>query len=105
MGGTCGSSCGCLISKCANRSSISSEAQVEGSGNDSSVEEADKNRLLAAQGAELLQGALVEGPADAHSDNHGPRKPLSDIGNTLVRVSLINIISQTSLYLLENSST
>ncbi|KAK7372955.1 hypothetical protein VNO80_06346 [Phaseolus coccineus] len=85
MGGTCGSSCGCLASKCANRSSISSEAQVEGSGNDSGIEEADKNRLLAAQGAELLQGALVEGPADAHSDNHGPRKPLSDIGNTLAK--------------------
>ncbi|XP_017431173.2 kinesin-like protein KIN-4C [Vigna angularis] len=85
MGGTCGSSCGCLVSKCANRSSISSEAQVEGSGNDSSIEEADKNRLLAAQGAELLQGALVEGPADAHPDNHGPRKPLSDIGNTLAK--------------------
>ncbi|KOM47746.1 hypothetical protein LR48_Vigan07g145000 [Vigna angularis] len=85
MGGTCGSSCGCLVSKCANRSSISSESQVEGSGNDSSIEEADKNRLLAAQGAELLQGALVEGPADAHPDNHGPRKPLSDIGNTLAK--------------------
>jgi len=86
LGGTCGSSCGCLASKCANRSSVSNEAQVEGAGNDSSIDEADKDRLLVAQGAELLQGALVEGPAEVHSD-HGPRKPLSDIGNTLVRVS------------------
>jgi len=96
-GGTCGSSCGCRASKCANRSPISNDAQVEGSGNDSSIEEANKYRLLAAQGAELLQGALVEGPADAHSDNHGPRKPLSDIGNTLVRVSHNFINHQSNL--------
>lgn len=86
LGGICGSSCGCLASKCANRASGSNESPVEGTGNDSSIQEADKDHLLAAQGAELLQGALVEGPAEVHSD-HGPRKPLSDIGNTLVRVS------------------
>lgn len=86
LGGSCGSSCGCLASKCANRASVTNTPQVEGTGSDSSVGEADTCRLLAAQGAELLQGALVEGPADAHSD-HGPRKPLSDIGNTLVRGS------------------
>ncbi|XP_029130522.1 kinesin-like protein KIN-4C [Cajanus cajan] len=84
LGGTCGSSCGCLASKCANRISVSNESQVEGTGNASSIEESNKDRLLAAQGAELLQGALVEGPAEAHSD-HGPRKPLSDIGNTLAK--------------------
>ncbi|XP_027368410.1 kinesin-like protein KIN-4C [Abrus precatorius] len=80
LGNSCGSSCGCLASKCANRASVSNE----GTSNDSSTEEADKDRLLAAQGAELLQGALVEGPAEAHSV-HGPRKPLSDIGNTLAK--------------------
>lgn len=95
MGIGCGSSCGCRASKCANRGgSASNESQeptqsgsVEGTENDSSVEEADKDHLLATQGAELLQGALVERPAEAHSD-HVRRKPLSDIGNSLVRVSL-----------------
>ncbi|KAL2317622.1 hypothetical protein Fmac_031498 [Flemingia macrophylla] len=84
MGGSCGSSCGCLSSKCANRASVFKESQVEGTGNDSSIEDANRDRLLAAQGAELLHGALVDGPADAHSE-HGPRKPLSDIGNTLAK--------------------
>ncbi|KAG5122501.1 hypothetical protein JHK84_040841 [Glycine max] len=84
LGGICGSSCGCLASKCANRTSGSNESPVEGTGNDSSIQEADKDHLLAAQGAELLQGALIGGPAEAHSD-HGPRKPLSDIGNTLAK--------------------
>ncbi|KAK7385390.1 hypothetical protein VNO78_31107 [Psophocarpus tetragonolobus] len=79
QGSSCGSSCGCLASKCANRASVLNESQVEGTGNDSSIEEADKDRLLAAQGAELLQGALVEGPTEAH------RRPLSDIGNTLAK--------------------
>ncbi|KAK7321269.1 hypothetical protein VNO77_31748 [Canavalia gladiata] len=91
LGNSCGSSCGCLSSKCANRASVSNESQeqtqslfIEGTSNDSSAEEADKDRLLAAQGAELLQGALVERPAEAHS-THGTRKPLSDIGNTQAR--------------------
>lgn len=74
MGIGCGSSCGCRETKCANREG--------GTVNDPGSDEADKNRLLATQGAELLQGALV-GPAEANSD-HGPRKALSDIGNTLV---------------------
>lgn len=90
LGVGCGSSCGCRETKCANRGSVSNEGtqsvSVEGTGSDSGIDEADKERLLATQGAELLQGALVEGPAEAKSDN-GPRKPLSDIGNKLVRVS------------------
>ncbi|KAK7301105.1 hypothetical protein RJT34_11965 [Clitoria ternatea] len=85
LGNTCGSSCGCLPSKCANRASVSNESQERTqSGFIEGIEQADKDRILAAQGAELLQGALVERPAEAHSD-HGPRKPLSDIGNTLVK--------------------
>lgn len=75
MGIGCGSSCGCRETKCANREG--------GTVNDPGSDEADKNRLLATQGAELLQGALV-GPAEANTD-HGPRKALSDIGNTLTK--------------------
>ncbi|KAJ1416422.1 hypothetical protein SESBI_17380 [Sesbania bispinosa] len=85
LGNSCGSSCGCRASKCANRALVSNESQEPTqSGNDSSIEEADKDHLLATQGAELLQGALVERPAEAQSD-HAPRKPLSDIGNTLAK--------------------
>ncbi|KAL3034538.1 hypothetical protein AAZX31_02G200200 [Glycine max] len=104
LGGTCGSSCGCLASKCANRSSVSNEAQVEGAGNDSSIDEADKDRLLVAQGAELLQGALVEGPAEVHSD-HGPRKPLSDIGNTLAKSNAQNANQRRKWAKKRNKST
>lgn len=50
--------------------------------NDSGSDEANKNRLLATQGAELLQGALIEGPAETKTDN-APRKALSDNGNSL----------------------
>lgn len=96
LGFGCGSSCGCRASKCANRAPISAESQeptqsgsVEGTtGNDSSNEEADKERILATHGAELLQGALVERPAEAQN-GQVPRKALSDIGNTLVRVVLL----------------
>lgn len=95
MGNSCGSSCGCLATKCANRaSSISNESEepllqsglVRRTKNNSSIEETDENRLLATQGAELLQGALADRPAEANSEQ-GLRKPLSDIGNTQVRVS------------------
>jgi hypothetical protein len=86
MGIDCGSSCGCRETKCANREG--------GAVNDPGSDEADKNRLLATQGAELLQGALV-GPAEANTD-HGPRKALSDIGNTLVCPSFS--LSMSSIY-------
>lgn len=85
LGIGCGSSCGCRASKCANRASGSKMSQ-EGAENDSSIDEADKDRLLATQGAELLQGALVERPPKPPNDE-GRRKALSDIGNTLVRVT------------------
>ncbi|KAK7351230.1 hypothetical protein VNO77_10526 [Canavalia gladiata] len=96
MGNSCGSSCGCLATKCANRASISNELQeptqsilVHKTGNNSSIEETDKHRLLATQGAELLQGALVDRLAETNSDQ-GPRKPLSDIGNTEVKSNAQN---------------
>ncbi|MCI03505.1 chromosome-associated kinesin KIF4-like, partial [Trifolium medium] len=74
----CGSSCGCRETKCANRG----RQPVSADGTENDSDEADKNSLLATQGAQLLQGALVERPTEAKTDN-GPRKALSDIGNTL----------------------
>ncbi|MED6197786.1 Kinesin-like protein KIN-4C [Stylosanthes scabra] len=87
LGGFCGSSCGCRAMKCANR--VANESQepgsVEGTGNDSSTEESEKDRILATQGAELLQGALIDGPAETNNNGRGSRKALSDIGNTLAK--------------------
>ncbi|TKY74442.1 Kinesin protein FRA1 [Spatholobus suberectus] len=96
MGSSCGSSCGCLATKCANRASISNESQeptqwglVQSSGNYPSIEETDKDRLLVTQGAELLQGALVDRVAETNGDQR-PRKPLSDIGNAQVKTNAKN---------------
>lgn len=85
MGSSCGSSCGCQVNKCANRASISNESR-EGPAQSASIEETDKDRLLVTQGAELLQGALVDRHPETNNDQ-GHRKPLSDIGNTQVRAS------------------
>ncbi|KAI5446405.1 hypothetical protein KIW84_014292 [Lathyrus oleraceus] len=52
----------------------------------SSSEEANQNRLLATQGAELLQGALIEEYAKTKTDN-APKKALPNIGNTLGRIN------------------
>ena len=81
MGNSCGSSCSCLSTKCANRASISNESQEPTQS--ASIEETD---LLVTQGAELIQGALVDRLDEINSDR-GHRKPLSDIGNTQVCVS------------------
>jgi len=83
MGSSCGNSCGCQVNKCENRSSISDESQ-EWPAQSASFEETDKDRLLVTQGAELLQGALVDGHPETNNDQ-ARRKPLSDIGNTQVR--------------------
>lgn len=79
MGNTCGRSCGCLETKCANRASISNEEPAELEVTENGINETEKH--LATQGAELLKSALIK-PTETNSD-HGPRKPLSDIGNTV----------------------
>ncbi|XP_019417763.1 PREDICTED: kinesin-like protein KIN-4C isoform X3 [Lupinus angustifolius] len=90
-GSSCGNSCVCLETKCANRAiSTTNESQeptqpglVERTENNCSIEETDEH-LLATQGVELLQGALADMPPEIVPDQ-GPRKPLSDIGNALVK--------------------
>ncbi|KGN60259.1 kinesin-like protein KIN-4C [Cucumis sativus] len=94
-GGACGSSCGCIPSKCSNRGSKSDrDASMQldlfkdvrnGTENDETDEE---NQDLVSHGARLLQNALAERPSDAPptaEDGGAKRKPLSDIGNTLVK--------------------
>jgi hypothetical protein len=85
MGNSCGSSCSCLATKRANRASTLDE----------SLEPIQSELHLATQGAELLQAALADRPAEANSDQ-GPRKPLSDIGNTQVHVTHYSSSSKKS---------
>jgi len=89
MGNSCGSSCSCLATKCANRASTL----------DDSLEPIQSKLHLATQGAELLQAALADRPAEANSDQ-GPRKPLSDIGNTQVHVTHYSSSSKKSTFFL-----
>lgn len=85
-GESCGMSCGCMATKCANRnvdkSQQSDVADVIAS--DSGIDEPEKDRLLASHGAMLLQSALVDKPTETSEDGGPRRKPLSDIGNTTV---------------------
>ncbi|WJX34931.1 Kinesin-like protein KIN-4C [Trifolium repens] len=74
IGNSCGSFCSCLTTKCDNRASILNESH----------EPIQSGLPLITQGAELLQGALADRPAEANNDQ-GPRKPLSDIGNKQVK--------------------
>ncbi|XP_052726740.1 kinesin-like protein KIN-4C [Vigna angularis] len=88
MGSSCGSSCGCQVNKCANRASISNVSR-EGPAQSASIEETEKDRILVTQGAELLQGALVDRHPETNNDQ-GHRKPLSDIGNTQMKSNAKN---------------
>ena len=94
-GGACGLSCGCIPSKCSNRGSISERDEsmqpdlvgdVENATENGETNE-DESRDLVSNGARLLQNALAERPSEAPpaEDGGAKRKPLSDIGNTLVR--------------------
>ncbi|XP_030933548.1 kinesin-like protein KIN-4C [Quercus lobata] len=91
-GGSCGTLCGCLPSKCANKGTVlkdlggSPESEsVEGNGSGSGSDETEKSHSLASQGALLLQSALVEKPVEENDDNGPRRKALADIGNKLAK--------------------
>ncbi|KAJ6808003.1 kinesin-like protein KIN-4C [Iris pallida] len=95
-GSTCGTSCGCVSNKCANREGgfirkeledTSNPEMEESGGSKSSFDSADdqKCKELVAHGAMLLQSALGDRPS---TENHNiqqkgvrQRKPLLDIGN------------------------
>lgn len=91
---TCGVSCGCLPTKCSNRATLKEDDlprsdSTESGGNNglpdaSSVSDDDKSKELASHGAALLQSALTEKSIDENA-NVLQRKPLSDIGNTLIK--------------------
>ncbi|KAF5190528.1 hypothetical protein FRX31_019882 [Thalictrum thalictroides] len=85
-GGTCGASCACVPSKCSNRESGSNMTDVDVSviSEENCINTADieKDKILASQGAMLLQSALAEKPSNVKNEgNETRRRPLSDIGN------------------------
>ncbi|KAJ7958917.1 Kinesin-like protein [Quillaja saponaria] len=92
-GGVCGTSCGCVPTKCSNRresllNDLRESPETEmgvGLGSDAMIDEIDKNHVLASQGARLLQNVLVENSMEINGDGGARRKPLSDIGNTLTK--------------------
>lgn len=89
FGGVCGASCGCVPSKCSNREFDESLKPELGEGTENGLEtDETKDRLLASHGAMLLHSALAEKPAETNDDGGSKRKPLSDIGNTLVSFTL-----------------
>ncbi|KAF5740148.1 chromosome-associated kinesin KIF4B [Tripterygium wilfordii] len=86
-GGICGTSCGCAASKCTNREVF--VANAGGSSQPKMVEnypgifEKD-NSAIASQGAMLPQNEPVEKPAEMNEDCGRRKKPLRDIGNTMM---------------------
>lgn len=91
-GGNCGVSCNCISSKCSNREATLTNAldclphSELGDCND----ETERSQILASEGAKLLQSALAEKLVDANEGNEPRRKPLSDIGNTVVQYFLLS---------------
>ncbi|KDP41481.1 hypothetical protein JCGZ_15888 [Jatropha curcas] len=87
--GICGTSCGCVPSKCSNREDKLDELvqleMSESAGTGSGSDDTDKKHDLASHGAMLLQSALVEKPVETSDNGVVKRKPLSDIGNTVAK--------------------
>lgn len=82
IGSGCSMPCGCTASKCSNREVGAGE---QGVGLFSGPDEKEKSQQeLASHGAMLLQTALSDKPTETKDECGTGRKPLSDIGNTLV---------------------
>lgn len=113
-GNLCGASCGCIVSKCSNRvanfiqkeSDDKLHSELSGSGGSNSSSECLENEKcneLVSECALLLQNALAEKPNVVNEDSK-QRKPLSDIGNTVVCLTLfINTILYSIFFLYNNS--
>ncbi|KAF9608658.1 hypothetical protein IFM89_010442 [Coptis chinensis] len=94
-GSTCGESCGCAPNKCTNREDGSNKTELyespqsetsRGNGDSTGIDDTDRYKALASQGAMLLQSALSAKPNNVkNEDIETRRRPLSDIGNTEVK--------------------
>lgn len=97
-GSICGCYCGCVSSKCANREGEFIKEEMDGlscidaaesgeSYSSSDHVDDEKTMEMVSHGAMLLQRALTENQIKENLDGK-PRRPLSDIGNTVVCISL-----------------
>ncbi|KAA8528360.1 hypothetical protein F0562_035715 [Nyssa sinensis] len=86
-GGKCGISCDCEATKCSNRETdlIKEADHLPQSEPAEGADEIDRSHMLASHGAMLLQSALTDKPTETNDECGSRRKPLSDIGNTLVK--------------------
>ncbi|OAY79180.1 Kinesin-like protein BC2, partial [Ananas comosus] len=94
-GSICGCYCGCVSSKCANREGEFIKEEMDGlscidaaesgeSYSSSDHVDDEKTMEMVSHGAMLLQRALTENQIKENLDGK-PRRPLSDIGNTVVK--------------------
>ncbi|XP_020091220.1 kinesin-like protein KIN-4C isoform X1 [Ananas comosus] len=94
-GSICGGYCGCVSSKCANREGEFIKEEMDGlscidaaesgeSYSSSDHVDDEKTMEMVSHGAMLLQRALTENQIKENLDGK-PRRPLSDIGNTVVK--------------------
>uniref|UniRef100_A0A5B7AUA4 Kinesin motor domain-containing protein n=1 Tax=Davidia involucrata TaxID=16924 RepID=A0A5B7AUA4_DAVIN len=85
--GNCGISCNCEATKCSNREAavIKEVDHLPQSEPAEGTDETDRSHVLASHGAMLLQSALTEKPTETNDECGPRRKPLSDIGNTVVK--------------------
>lgn len=86
MGGSCGPSCGCLPSKCANREvQLNDSPQSDlNSSTQSQISEGKSNTSEISVTLNSSINALAEEPTDKNEDAGHSKKPLSNIGNILV---------------------
>lgn len=90
--GNCGPLCGCDLARCSNRESAYTQEDndlppsefIEPTRTALETDEAERSHILASHGAMLLHSALSEKPVSTNNEGAARRKPLSDIGNTLV---------------------
>ncbi|KAK2659919.1 hypothetical protein Ddye_006452 [Dipteronia dyeriana] len=72
-GGSCGTACGCAVSKCTNREIVPIK-----------LDDALQSSDLVSQDA-MLQKTLIEKPREMKEDHCPKKQPLRDIGNVLVK--------------------
>lgn len=85
--GMCSPSCGCNPKKCSNRETLvveTSDSQPPVVNVDHDVNLSD-DKELAIHGVMLLQAALADKPTETNDVDGSKRKPLSDIGNKIVK--------------------
>lgn len=97
LGSVCSTYCGCVPSKCSNREGglinsdmdeISNSEAAESGGSLSSFDHVDDDTSkLVSEGTLLLQSALSKNTTE--EKNVKSRKPLSDIGNNVVRLNFL----------------